>query len=448
MATSNQLLASFADLRQAVTRERSGAEPIFRVGLLVATSLAICFRNPIYLTAPRFWAEEGTYYFASAYNRGFFEGLTDLSVVPYAPYFIPFPHIATLMAAYLVPLEFAPLFTTLLSLLLMLAVAAVIALSDIPLLRSRARRALALCIFLVAPSSGEIWLNTLGASYYCILASALLLLGAETAAGRARRVNWILFALFCFLSPLSFVLLPAVLWLALRAWRPHRAHLFSLAGVVAFHLVAHLVSSDAVHAARSAPVGFGTVGHLVASNHVLLPLLGWDASQAYAELVLSLPAPAFLLTGSLAGLAVTLGLLGLVSSSLEDETPVVLALVAVCAVGAVCLLGLGDRRLFILPLQGERYTWLPNCLLLLLLLHRIELSRLLALHFRQLALAALLGVSLFHATAHFARFTIASQDWPVWQEEVARWRADPGAGPLASWPYGFAGEWTVALRRD
>jgi hypothetical protein len=448
LAAPEHLLTRFAGLRWAVTGDRLGTELIFRAGLLVAALLAVCFRNPIYLTAPRFWAEEGSYYFASAYNRGFFERLTDLSVVPYAPYFIPFPHFATLMAAYLVPLEFAPLFTTLMSLLLMLAVAAVIAFSEIPLLRSRSRRVLALCIFLLAPSSGEIWLNTLGASYYCIAAAVLLLLGAETATGQARRVNRILFALFCFLSPLSFILLPAVLWSALRAWRPHRVHLFSLAAVVVFQLIAHLSSSHAIDPARSAPVAFGTVGHLVASNHAVMPLLGWNASQAYAELVFGLSPSAFLLTGSLVGLAAALGLLGLTSGSPEDRIPVVLSLVAVCAVAAVCLLGLGDKRSFISPLGGERYTWLPNYLLLLLLMHRIEPAKLLALRFRQLALVLLLGLSLFHATAHFSHFTMASEDWPVWTQEVARWRADPEARPLASWPPDVSGEWVVQLHRN
>lgn len=79
--------------------------------LTVAVSVVIILRRPELLYIPRFWAEEGSTFFAYAFNNGF---LTNLVSSHYG-YFTLYNNLATSTAA-LFPLETAPLVTTWLAL--------------------------------------------------------------------------------------------------------------------------------------------------------------------------------------------------------------------------------------------------------------------------------------------------------------------------------------------
>ena len=62
--------------------------------LAVALALARSFaffvfrREPRLFVYPRFWAEEGTFYFRAALERGFFESLLNPFPVQYGPYLL------------------------------------------------------------------------------------------------------------------------------------------------------------------------------------------------------------------------------------------------------------------------------------------------------------------------------------------------------------------------
>jgi hypothetical protein len=79
----------------------------FRSLLWFAAVLAIALRAPVLWSHPRFWGEEGTIYFADAFNRAWFHSL----FAPHVGYYSLFANGTALAAARLAPLEYAPLVT-------------------------------------------------------------------------------------------------------------------------------------------------------------------------------------------------------------------------------------------------------------------------------------------------------------------------------------------------
>ena len=76
------------------------------VALAVAV-VVMLLRHPTLLTDPVFYAEEGTVYFENAWVRSPAWAL----VAPYGGYYVLVPNVATLWAAYCVPIEYAPWIT-------------------------------------------------------------------------------------------------------------------------------------------------------------------------------------------------------------------------------------------------------------------------------------------------------------------------------------------------
>jgi hypothetical protein len=80
--------------------------------ILFISALIILLRVPSLITTPRFYAEEGTLYFATSYfyshTNEWYKGITQLQV----GYFSLWPNIANTIAANLVNLKNAPLVVT------------------------------------------------------------------------------------------------------------------------------------------------------------------------------------------------------------------------------------------------------------------------------------------------------------------------------------------------
>ena len=81
----------------------------WRFALLGVVAAATLARRPELLAEPRFWAEEGVLYFASAFNLPWREALLGV----HQGYFSFFANTAALIAAATVEIEWAPLVTTL-----------------------------------------------------------------------------------------------------------------------------------------------------------------------------------------------------------------------------------------------------------------------------------------------------------------------------------------------
>jgi hypothetical protein len=195
--------------------------------LLLISAVVIALnivRCPELLLSPRFFAEEGTTYFASAFQKSFLENIFSA----HYGYYTLYNQIATSFAK-LVPLEHAPLVTTFMSLIVQVGISLYVLWGELPLLATIWRRAfLALAIPLISWPGH--WLTIIGTQCWLGAGTFLLLLSSNRSrplAGYAARAGYLLVAgltgvISCFMIPAYF----------LRAVKEKSMEFFAYAGIL------------------------------------------------------------------------------------------------------------------------------------------------------------------------------------------------------------------------
>lgn len=153
------------------------------VGFFGLALLILLSRHPHAIFGAQFWAEDGAYWYADAYNQGFLSSLTATSV----GYFQTLSRLVAGVSL-LFPLKNAPLFMNL-SALSVQALPAVLIVSSrfsklIPDIRTRFFIAI---LYLLMPNSGELHANITNAQWYLALAACMVYL-ADIGKSRASRV--------------------------------------------------------------------------------------------------------------------------------------------------------------------------------------------------------------------------------------------------------------------
>jgi hypothetical protein len=204
------------------------------VALFFAACAVVVARRPDGVFHPQFYAEDGSAWFADAYNLGWWPAL----LRPYTGYFLTAPRLAGALAQ-LVPFIHAPL-------LLNLVDVCILALPVSLLLSSRSAawgslrfRLLLAALYLAIPNCGEISFGITESGWHLAFVSFLLLVASvpRTLAGRALDLALLLIAGLS--GPFCIFLLPIALIVAFtrkdkRRWAP--------AAVVGFCCVIQLFS--------------------------------------------------------------------------------------------------------------------------------------------------------------------------------------------------------------
>ncbi|MGI9590694.1 MAG: hypothetical protein ACR2P8_04945, partial [Myxococcota bacterium] len=205
------------------------------LGLVVCALLGVA-RAPDLFSSPRFWAEEGSYFYAAATDpaAGWLGGLTYIPRGA-AGYWLLCASVPATLAAHWASVEGAPGVTTLFSFALWLAPLAILLTGRSLVFDTAARKAVACALVIFAPSAiGEVWLNSINAQVYCGLTALVLLCEDLAAASRTRL--WVCGALlaFCGLSgPYTSFLF---FGFALKAWwerSPRSIAFFAVVAVMA-----------------------------------------------------------------------------------------------------------------------------------------------------------------------------------------------------------------------
>jgi hypothetical protein len=147
--------------------------------LVVAAAALTIWREPQYLVAPSFWAEERMLYFARAWDAGVLAGLAQVPV----GYLDLYANVATTLAAVLVrtgicSLATAPRVTVMAALLAQLLPVVLVAAATAPAWGGAWRRAAAVAIVLFGARTGALWLNTIDSQIFLGLAAVVVLLGS------------------------------------------------------------------------------------------------------------------------------------------------------------------------------------------------------------------------------------------------------------------------------
>lgn len=205
----------------------------------VAVIVLNIVRCPQLLTAPRFFAEEGTTYFADAFHNTFFGNILSA----HYGYYTLFNQIATSLAT-LPPLEYAPLVTTMMCLLLQIGISLYFIWGDIPLLDTMVRRGVMAIAVPLLSWPGH-WLTIIGAQCWLGVGTFILLISSDRSRNRYNfffKVGYLILAGLT--GVVSCFLLPAYL---LRSIREKSARFFGYATILMLCFILHLcVLLDAI----------------------------------------------------------------------------------------------------------------------------------------------------------------------------------------------------------
>jgi hypothetical protein len=409
--------------------------------LVYGAALALTvLRAPQLLVDPRFWAEEGSVYYAVALRQPWPEALFHLPRDT-AGYLLLSASVPATVAAKLLPLELGPFATTYAALAVLSVALALLAFGRSLLWNDPTRRGLACLVVLLAPSSvGEVWLNSTNSQVYCGLISLCILCEDLRSASSRRIAAYLLLLLFCGLSGVytSFLFL-AFVW---KIWFERSRGAWLAGGVVAATAVAQfaifllLWNENAIHASKFRQIDWVQSGTYTFYTQFMAPLGGRSLVQEVMD-------PARVVYGlagdwggpASAGIAL-LGMLGVVAvlSALVDRDLRSPRNALVIAVGSLAILTTVSAKF---GRTTGRYAVLSGISLLWLLLAHTYLRRG-APPWRALCASVLLFASLgvggvgYRRDAAFA----CPGGCPRWRDEVAHWRRDPTYPPQI-WPVLF-----------
>ncbi|MFN8176346.1 MAG: hypothetical protein U0167_00265 [bacterium] len=388
-----------------------------RLAALAGILAFVYFRCPLLLREPRFWAEEGSLYFATSWHASPLGALCQI----HRGYLSLVPNVATLAGSRLVPLSWAPAVTELAALAAELVPLLLILWGRSILFSSFPARAIACAAVLLVGQTGEMWLASISAQFHLALATFLVLMEepATTAARRAAHGAIVLVAGLT--GVVSTFLLPLFIVRALRDRTRESAILAATLGLATIVQAAVVVAT-----LRGSSLGYrasaGSIRGVVwvmARDGLLRPFAGPWLTAKIAALV---PAGAWRAATAALALATT----GLMIVPRADH-PFAMGYAAF-----LLMLGLSTAA-SIRMAGGDRYAWAPALILVILTISRIE--RPLPGTRRSAIAILLLGAALLSWGFHLPRAASGYVDpaWTRWSDEVVRWDKNH-AYRLRTWP--------------
>lgn len=427
--------------------------------LLFVSVIIIVFRERRYFAFPRFWAEEGVIFFTFAHSHGVFQSLFQ----PHLGYYSFYANLASILSVKLVSLEDAPLVTTTMALIGQCLPLSLVIFGQSPYWQGLIRKTAVLLVIFLAPLSYEVWLNSINTQFYLCLFAALLLLEPHSDGdGTPKRGVLRVCLLVAGLTGIMSCLLTPLYWL--RAYVEKQKELMILAIILtacSLIQVAVVVMSTSGEVDSKAIMAMGvalpsrsfhwsppTLGSILLVKTILLDYLGPSLTVPVAKSVHSLYAKGGVGQqvfgyGSLLGVVSFWGcLLRKCSCPARYIVPGSFVLLVVPSVSFALV---DTMAVLISPYAAQRYFFVPNVLMLLMLCCAIQWNGIMRLSGGDLLLAVLFSLALFWGVSEFRHFSgkgnVYDLAWPHWKDEVAVWRKD-STYPLKIWP---APQWKMRL---
>lgn len=364
----------------------------------------IVLREPRYFTQPRFWAEEATVYFYTAYRSGFADALFAV----HQGYYSLVANVTGILAN-IPPLEYAPVVSTVVSLMVQLLVVLMVLLNE-TLFGTPLKKIIASIAVLVVGAFGDIWLTSINSQHYFPLIIFLILVDDKEYPAK-RKFYYVVTVLAGLSSVAANFLAP--LFLVRYYLRRHFADrvLFLLLSATIFVQIAAiaysgLVLGDAAYflqyqaQSRFSPTG-GIAG---VSRAIFYYALEYPVAGPWKE-------PPFW-TGA--------AVIGVMAYALWKDSGRYWTFVA--AIWLLTILSIVSSMEMI---GGGRYAYSSSLVLVFLLLDLA--SRKESGVALRAALVVLISVSFLTWGENYRTGLAYFNDpaWPVWSREVQGWRADP-----------------------
>ena len=388
----------------------------------VLFGLVIVFRDPLLLLDPRFWAEEGALYFHHALVS---PGLKDF-FSPALGYYSLVVKIAVYLALF-VPIENAPLITTVMSgLVIWSCVVLIITSSNDFLAGFGVKCAFALMLLFI--SSGEIWLNTITSQFWFPIGVLFLIIdkSARSFAARLWRYTFVFFAAMT--GVMSFFLLPLVVFLLFLGEQTSRKHLtrilvlFSLGLIL--QLVLILVFGFGFELANVDLQGGDRLDGGFSIYKIVKSLLGYYSVYPFTGLFLFDEIPVLYYVVAVHSLFSVILVFLFKSWSIESLG---ILLTIVGASLATIALSVGTAG-------GLRYAFMINAMVLLLIYSTLN-KNVKNSSGKSLLTIQLLVLAWFTATLEFRykTYDFSSPDWPSWRAQLSG--QECVSKDIAIWPH-------------
>ena len=401
--------------------------PLARLACLILFASLLFARMPNVLLHGRLWAEEGKYFYARAAALPWYSAL----FMPLGGYLNLVATATPVVAHAFVPLAYTPWITTGVGLFFQCCPAILLVCSRDAWLSPWPVKLAGLLLVATAPMIEEVWLQTLHSQFHLALCCALIL-ALDLPGPRLRLFSWALLFLAPLTGPLAGALLPLFGLRALIDRSKGRLIQAALLGVaLGLQMLLFMTHVDG----RSYGIGPILLACVVYLRQIVAPLLGHRATLDVADALRAqiearhFPWLAVIVASSCFACVV----LSVLRRRLEGMGWL---FAAACWLGWLGYVGaIGGRQLFLIPGFGERYVFLPEVLMALVVLGLSTGPRT-----PDRVLFGLLTVWLI--VVGFADLTLQTpmSAGPDWLTEVAAWQHDH-AHPIAIWPTG----WTMTL---
>lgn len=410
--------------------------------LLLTAAGFILLRVPATICQPRFWAEEGSIYFAGAWNNGFIEGLTGTYGLGY---YAAWANLAATASAYLLPLEWAPAGTMFASLMAQLIPIGIICFSGSEFWRKPSAKILAVAFILFTRLSGEIWLNTITSQFHLSLAAFLLLMEPAADATPQRRWIYRIILLLCGTTGVTSIFLgPIFYYLAFRDKDRERWVQCGILTACAIMQMAIVLSGPMIGNRFSGLSAF-TYAAILCTKNLALPFIGISGAQKTAEYLTHIKETQSLGVQNLIGIALLLVIILFWSfwiAQLPRRSRVVFAGGLVLLSGMSFLSMLSPKWDAVSAEAAARYSYATNVIECLCILSCFTFWKEQKTARKTVVLAALFSASAaLGGLLDYRATAFISTDCPPWRSEVEIWRRDPNH-PLNIWP-----NWVVHLRQ-
>jgi hypothetical protein len=416
-------------IRLSAIRKLQGIAPnICRFLVLIFALLITYFRYPRYFLQPRFWAEEGSRHFAFSFSHNWFIALFH----PQIGYLNIWPNIATLLAT-IPPLEYAPLVTTLLALLVMIIPIALILWSESPIWKGWLRKLAGILVFIFIPLSQEVWLNTINSYNYFVLITILILLENPPTAQSRRWIYRTLLLLAGLTGTLSCFLLP--LFLIQWVKEKNKERLFQLflllicTAIQVFLIFSYSGKGDVSQ--RFYPIGFATFGATIWTQSIGLYAFGYAHVSDWARSLLAL-VPNNMSTFRLWGRSLfVFGIILLFLLSANHKLRVRLLFLAsymVLLLLPMMFSIIQDKLSMVQTGNHQRLFFAPNVLLgwmLLLGIQNYKRPLITRTNLVSAFCSILLISALFWGIKSYPLPSSVGNYWPDWKSEVQIWKNNP-----------------------
>lgn len=399
--------------------------------------LILLSRNEQLLTDPRFWAEEGSIYFTHAYTHTLTEQLSFMA----AGYYNLINVLGTALAHRLVPLEYAPLITTIIALLIQVLPAVYIIWASIPALDNPYLKLVALLLLLFVLPNQEVWLNTINSQFYLAVTTVLILLyNAKHMSGKI--ISSLILMIAGFTGLISLFIFPLFVlkaWLEKSKEKWFQASILLLAGLIQAYLI--LASENGLREGSFDWVAFVFIFLI---KVISLPVLGADLTIPAASWLKALYTESSVLS-YLISILTLITIMGAMFKLIKAD----ISRDALYCIAAALILfffstygALGDKVQLINAPGSERYFTAPNILFYTGLLMLIK-PDLLSWNVRSVLASAILALVLLNGLSTFwIQSEQPAMKGPSWKQQILA-NAD-NLRRIDIWPSG----WFVNLNHD